>query len=175
MQVLERAKQYRPMGAGIGIDVNGMKAIEAIDPSLRKWFNAEGLSLSSSVINDHKGLPPALSPCLPGSCMHVGRKHRVAAILAATPHVSRWGHNIECYRGHRTSDKTESAQAAANKHVNASRELHQRGQKRHREGQKEVWYLPHPHGLVRDPAGLLPAAAGRLSDLRQQVPDPCFI
>ena len=46
------------MGAGIGIDVNGMKAIEAIDPSLRKWFNAEGWSLSSSIINDHKGLPP---------------------------------------------------------------------------------------------------------------------
>lgn len=57
LQVLERAKQYRPMGAGIGIDVNGMKAIEAIDPSLRKWFNAEGLSLPSSIINDHKGNP----------------------------------------------------------------------------------------------------------------------
>ncbi len=54
-QVLERAKQYRPMGAGIGIDVNGMKAIEAIDPSLRKWFNAEGLNLKSTIINDHKG------------------------------------------------------------------------------------------------------------------------
>lgn len=49
------------MGAGIGIDVNGMKAIEAIDPSLRKWFNAEGLSLSSSIINDHKG--PRHSAC----------------------------------------------------------------------------------------------------------------
>ena len=49
------------MGAGIGIDVNGMKAIEAIDPSLRKWFNAEGLSLSSSIINDHKG--PSYSLC----------------------------------------------------------------------------------------------------------------
>ena len=55
VQVLERAKQYRPMGAGIGIDVNGMKAIDAIDPSLRKWFNANGHSLSSSMINDHKG------------------------------------------------------------------------------------------------------------------------
>ena len=45
------------MGAGIGIDVNGMKAIDAIDPSLRKWFNEEGHSLASSVINDDKGAP----------------------------------------------------------------------------------------------------------------------
>ena len=57
LQVLERAKQYRPMGAGIGIDVNGMKAIDAIDPALRKWFNEEGHSLASSVINDDKGAP----------------------------------------------------------------------------------------------------------------------
>ena len=57
LQVLERAKQYRPMGAGIGIDVNGMKAIDAIDPALRKWFNEEGHSLASSVINDDKGEP----------------------------------------------------------------------------------------------------------------------
>ncbi len=75
------------MGAGIGIDVNGMKAIEAIDPSLRKWFNAEGLSLSSSVINDHKGAPLCCH-----HVMHVCLKevlsvlHR-AAILAASPHV----------------------------------------------------------------------------------------
>ncbi len=94
VQVLERAKQYRPMGAGIGIDVNGMKAIEAIDPSLRKWFNAEGLSLSSSVINDHKGVPPALPPCLPGPCMYVledalSALHKTQhAILAAIAHVS---------------------------------------------------------------------------------------
>lgn len=53
------------MGAGIGIDVNGMKAIDAIDPSLRKWFNEEGHSLASSVINDDKGEPwPPCMPCV---------------------------------------------------------------------------------------------------------------
>ena len=57
------------MGAGIGIDINGMKAIEAIDPSLRKWFNAEGMTLYSSIINDHKGVPPSLQTTVLTSLM----------------------------------------------------------------------------------------------------------
>lgn len=104
LQVLERAKQYRPMGAGIGIDVNGMKAIDAIDPALRRWFNEEGHSLSSSVINDDKGEPcppcvklrnatlaTAVSPCSSGCmvwiiCLWTGSSLYSSAFLGLMHH-----------------------------------------------------------------------------------------
>ncbi len=38
VQVFERAKSYRECGAGITLDVNGMKALRAVDPDLYSRF-----------------------------------------------------------------------------------------------------------------------------------------
>ena len=57
LQVFERAKKYRPLGAGVGMDVNGMKAIEAIDPALEKWFYANGWTVPVAKTFDERGEP----------------------------------------------------------------------------------------------------------------------
>lgn len=54
-QVFERAKKYRPLGAGVGMDVNGMKAIEAIDPALEKWFYDNGWTVPVAKTFDEIG------------------------------------------------------------------------------------------------------------------------
>jgi hypothetical protein len=37
------------------MDVNGLKAIEAIDPSLEQWFADNGCSIGRGVTYDEKG------------------------------------------------------------------------------------------------------------------------
>ena len=54
-QVFERARKYRPLGAGVGMDVNGMKAIEAIDPALEQYLATQGMSVGRGVTYDHEG------------------------------------------------------------------------------------------------------------------------
>ncbi|EIE25083.1 FAD/NAD(P)-binding domain-containing protein [Coccomyxa subellipsoidea C-169] len=55
VKVFERAKKYRPLGAGVGMDVNGMKAIEAIDPALEKWFYDNGWTVPVAKTFDEIG------------------------------------------------------------------------------------------------------------------------
>ncbi|CAL8461953.1 g1484 [Coccomyxa elongata] len=55
VKVFERAKKYRPLGAGVGMDVNGMKAIEAIDPALEQWFYANGWTVPVAKTFDERG------------------------------------------------------------------------------------------------------------------------
>jgi hypothetical protein len=77
LQVFERAKKYRPLGAGVGMDINGMKAIEAIDPALEKWFSENGATVPVAKTFDERGaslslyvmpmginLPISLNKCL---------------------------------------------------------------------------------------------------------------
>jgi hypothetical protein len=39
------------------LDVNGLKAIEAIDPSLEAWFMQNGFFQHNTVTYDHQGPP----------------------------------------------------------------------------------------------------------------------
>lgn len=56
------------MGAGIGIDINGLKAIEAIDPALEQQLSAHGYATTKSVTYDHLGAVD--SPATPGQGLH---------------------------------------------------------------------------------------------------------
>jgi 2-polyprenyl-6-methoxyphenol hydroxylase-like FAD-dependent oxidoreductase len=69
MQVFERAKAFRPLGAGVGIEVNGLKAIEAIDPTLEAWFVRNGYFQRASVTYDHQG-PSQPHGASQVACMH---------------------------------------------------------------------------------------------------------
>ena len=43
-----------------GIDINGMKAIEAIHPAMERWFSDNGWSNSRIITYDHQGRSPSI-------------------------------------------------------------------------------------------------------------------
>ena len=58
MQVFERSQSYRECGAGITLDVNGMKALRAVDPELFSKFQQTVVSDVNSMQNfDQHGEP----------------------------------------------------------------------------------------------------------------------
>ena len=87
VQVYERARAYRPMGAGIGIDVNGLKAIEAIDPALERQLSAHGYATTKSVTYDHNGEVshrldgPACNAAGPGAAGRQPARREAADVL----------------------------------------------------------------------------------------------
>ena len=70
-QVYERSKRYRDCGAGISVQINGMKAIQAVSPDLLEAFEARGCTITRFEELDQNGEKLAFRlqvPCLLSGC-----------------------------------------------------------------------------------------------------------
>ncbi len=55
VQVYEKAKELRPVGAGLGLLPNGLKSLESIEQSLVKDINKSGCCVSKSTLKNSLG------------------------------------------------------------------------------------------------------------------------
>lgn len=56
LQVFERAKTYKECGAGISLDINGLKSLQAIDPILCEDFQRSVCSIQTGKMTDRQGV-----------------------------------------------------------------------------------------------------------------------
>lgn len=56
LQVFERARSYKECGAGISLDINGLKSLQAIDPILCEDFQRSVCSIQPGRMTDGQGV-----------------------------------------------------------------------------------------------------------------------
>ena len=54
-QVFERSKSYRPCGAGITLDVNGMKSLRSVDEALYTKLQSAAAGVAGNTMFDQSG------------------------------------------------------------------------------------------------------------------------